>query len=399
MTVPLSRSRVRVGNLVLQAVAGLATNPVRTLLAAMGTVIGVGSVVAVLGLTATANAQIDETFTRQSSTLITVELNDAAASRFPAGALGRVQGIDGVVEAAVVSSIDGGEPLAVNPGRPEPGSQSPRVRGVTPDYWDLVGAQLLQGRLIDERLADQPVAVLGARTARRLGIEDLSDQVLIEFRGTPFLVVGITGEAVRDQVGAGDIAIPQKFVRGWLAPEYYVEQMLVTTRLGAGEVVAQQVPPAVSAFHPNIARPYYASRARVIDDAVSADLRMLFLLLAFISMGIAGLGIVNVSLMAVRERRREIGVRRALGARRHHIVSQFLIEASLVGLLGGALGGAVGQAIVIVVSAERDWTPTLEPTLTLLAAPFGLLVGVVAGLYPAIRAALVPPAVALRASG
>jgi putative ABC transport system permease protein len=388
---------LRVTRLLADAVHGIRSQPTRSILTCLGTVVGVGAMVTILGLAATANGQIGETFSAQSSTLVTAELSGAGGgSRFPADAVPRVAAIDGVRSAAIVSSITFSDSPRVHPGEPDPGQEPPRVSGVTPDYWTAVEAPLLQGRLIDESLADRPVAVLGERTAARLGITDVAEQVMIDVQGQDFLVIGIVGPARRDQVSAGDIAISQEYVRGWLPKGDYIEQMLVTTRLGAGETTARQLPTAVDPFRPDRFAAHYPARPRVVDDAVSADLQRLFVLLAIVTMIVGAIGIANVALMSVMERRREIGLRRALGARSHHIVAQFLFESALLGALGGAAGGALGQFVVIGVSIARDWTPTLNPLVTVAAAPLGLLVGVLAGLYPALRAARMPPMTALR---
>ena len=392
------RTRVRVTRLLADAVHGIRSQPTRSILTCLGTVVGVGAMVTILGLAATANGQIEETFSAQSSTLVTAEPSGAGGSRFPADAVADVAAIEGVRKVAIVSSMTSPDPPRVHPGAPDPGREPPRVSGVTSDYWAAVEAPLLQGRLIDESLADRPVAVLGERTAARLGITDVADQVLIDVQGQDFLVIGIVGPARRDQVSAGDIAISQEYVRDWLPKDDYREQMLVTTRLGAGETTARQLPTAVDAFRPDRFVAHYPTRPRVVDDAVSADLQRLFVLLAVVTMVVGAIGIANVALMSVMERRREIGLRRALGARSHHIVAQVLFESAILGALGGAAGGALGQFVVIGVSIARDWTPTLDPLVTVAAAPLGLLVGVVAGLYPALRAARLPPMAALRSS-
>jgi putative ABC transport system permease protein len=390
-------NRVAVRRLFAEALEGVRGQPTRSALTGLGTLVGVGAVVTVLGLTATANGQIADTFSAQSSTLVQVETDTSAgASKFPDGSEERVASIDGVTGVGIVSAIDTAVAPSVHPGDPEAGSEPPRVSGVTPGYWDAVGAPLLQGRLIDVDLAEFPVAVVGQRVAIRLGITDVDDQVMIRFRGRDFLVVGIVGPAARDQVTAGDIAIPQAFVRHWLSPGEYVEQLIVTTKPGAGESTARQVPTAIDPYRANSVITHYPPRARVVDDAVSAELRRLFVMLAIVSMLVGAIGIANVALMSVVERRREIGLRRALGARRRHIICQFLFEAGLLGGLGGAAGGAVGQLAVIGVALTRSWTPTLDPLLTIASAPLGLLVGLCAGIYPAMRAAQVPPMDALR---
>lgn len=389
--------RLSSSRLVIEALEGIRSQPTRSLFMAMGTLVGVSAVVVVLGLTATANAQISETFSAQSSTLVTAELEPVSGpARFPDDAEKRAAKVDGVQAAGIVASLALDDEASVHPGGSEDGVDPPRVSGVSPGYFEVVDAPLVQGRLIDDALANQPVAVVGERAAARLGITDVEDQTLIELGDRQFLVVGILGPPRRDQVSAGDILVSQAFVRRWLTTNDYLERMLVTTRVGAGEVVARQLPTAVDPFHPGEVIAAYPERPRVVDDAVSADLRLLFLLLAAVSVLVASLGIANVTLMSVMERRREIGLRRALGARRTHIVGQFLVEAALLGGLGGAAGGALGQLLVVAVSVQRAWTPTLDPVLTLASAPAGVLVGVLAGLYPAIRAAMVQPLEALR---
>lgn len=397
MTAPTRVGRLSLLRLVLEATEGIRSQPTRSLLTVMGTLVGVSAVVIVLGLTATANAQIAETFSAQSSTMVTAELDALSGpGRFADGAETRVAAIDGVEAAGIVSALALSDEPTVHPGGTVGGVDAPRVSGVTPGYFDVVGAPLTQGRFIDEALATQPVAVIGERAAARLGIVDVSHQTLIKLGNQRFLVIGILGTPQRDHVSAGDIMLAQPFVREWLSVDDYVEQLLVTTQLGAGESTARQIPTAANPFQPNRVIAHYPERPRVVDDAVSADLRLLFLLLAAVSIVVASLGITNVALMSVMERRREIGLRRALGARRSHIVSQFLFEAAILGSLGGAAGGAFGQFVVIGVSIARDWTPTLDPTLTIGSAPIGLVVGVLAGLYPAIRAATVQPLEALR---
>lgn len=391
--------RLRLSRLLGEALEGIRSQPTRSLLTGLGTLVGVGAVVVVLGVTATANAQIAETFSEQSSTLVTAELDPMAGmTRFDDDAEARVLAIDGVEAAGIVSAIALSDGPTVHPGGPEDGVDPPRVSGVTPGYFDVIDAPLVQGRVIDAYLVERPVAVLGARAAARLGIIDVAEQVLIQVGRQPFLVVGILGAARRDQVSAGDVLVPQSYIRDWLPAGDYVEQLLVTTRAGAGASTARQVPAAVAPFQPGGVVAQYPERPRVVDDAVSEDLRLLFVLLAVVSVVVAALGIANVALMSVMERRREIGLRRALGARRAHIVGQFLFEAAVLGSLGGAAGGAIGQIVVVVVSAQQSWTPTLDPALTVGSAPAGLVVGVVAGLYPAVRAASVPPLEALRST-
>ncbi|WP_225859120.1 ABC transporter permease [Streptomyces albicerus] len=176
-----------------------------------------------------------------------------------------------------------------------------------------------------------------------------------------------------------------------------VNRVLINTSLGAAQQVARQSPIALS---PNNAEaltvlaPPDLSKAR---KGVQGDVNGLFLVLGLVSLIVGAIGIANVTLVTVMERIGEIGLRRALGASRRQIAGQFLMESTTVGLLGGVIGAALGMVVVVSVSALKDWTPVLDGRLALGAPVAGALVGLLAGVYPSLRASRMEPVEALRA--
>ncbi|MGD0554105.1 MAG: ABC transporter permease, partial [Streptosporangiaceae bacterium] len=135
---------------------------------------------------------------------------------------------------------------------------------------------------------------------------------------------------------------------------------------------------------------------QTLQSQVSGDLAGLFLVLASISLLIGAVGIANTTLVAVLERTEEIGLRRALGARPRHIAGQFLSESTALGTLGGLIGTSVGVLTVVLIAASQSWTAVINPALTLPAPLIGSIVGLLAGLYPALRASRTSPLAALR---
>jgi putative ABC transport system permease protein len=173
-------------------------------------------------------------------------------------------------------------------------------------------------------------------------------------------------------------------------------QMIVATRIGAAKKVAGQLAAAELPSDPSRLVVTSPASPQSLQSEVNSDLNGLFLILALVSLLIGAVGIANTTLVAVLERTEEIGLRRALGARPQHIATQFLAESTALGTLGGLVGTCLGVATVVVFAATKDWTAILNPVYTLPAPLIGSVVGLLAGVYPALRAAGTSPLAALR---
>ncbi|WP_328342889.1 ABC transporter permease [Streptomyces violaceus] len=401
------RSRLAVRDLLSEAVAGMLQRPARSVLTALGTVLGVGAFIAVLGLTGTATSQIDNRFNSLTATEVSVTdigSGNAAARdpSFPQDADARITGLNGALAAGVSWSVRLGPQEAVRAapvGSANSVDAQTQVIAASPGIWQASQAQFVEGRAFDgfHDTHHQAVAVIGQATAARLGITTLRTHPAVFIGDTAFTVIGILKDVERKPELLMSITVPRSVAeRTWGAPTDEGAQMLISTQLGAAGQIADEAAVALRPDHPEYFKVTPPPDPRSLRTAVSDDLSQLFLLLAGVCLIIGAVGIANTTLVAVLERTGEIGLRRALGARGVHITLQFLTESAALGLLGGLVGTSIGTVVVVTVAAARQWTPVIDPA-TLAAAPtLGLVAGLLAGLYPAWRASRIPPVEALR---
>ncbi|MEU7582270.1 ABC transporter permease [Streptomyces sp. NPDC041068] len=402
------RTRTHLGprDLSAEALAGVVQRPGRSTLTALGTVLGVGTLVTVLGLTATASSQIDARFNRLTATEVTVKDtggtdSDTVANAFPADADSRIERLNGSRHAGVYWTVGLGRNNLVG-ASPDPGAERERATTVaaSPGVLRAAGAQMRHGRVLDrfhERRHER-VAVIGSALASRLGITTLRGNPAVFIDDAPFTVIGIVEDVDRKPDLLMSVVVPRSTAEAiWGEPEPGERaRMLISTRLGAAQQLATQAATALDPAHPERFTAVPPPDPRTLRTTVTGDLEQLFLLLAGVCLVIGAVGIANTTLVAVMERTGEIGLRRALGARRHHITLQFLTESGFLGALGGVAGTAAGTVAVVAVAYVREWTPVIHPAVLVAAPVTGLVTGLLAGLYPAWRASRVPPAEALR---
>jgi len=392
-------------DLITEAAAGLMARPARVGLTVLGTVIGVAALVATLGLSKTAGNQIVGRFDKVAATDVVVSPAPTAPKGstdvIPWDAEARLARLNGVVAAGTLAEVDVKGELArsipVNDPLGQTEVQLP-VRAASPGLWRAVRATLSSGRFPDagHSTRGDRVAVIGLNAARRLNIETLDQQPAIFVGDRQYQVIGLLNQVGRQASLLGSIAIPEGTARrefGLTAPA----SVQVETAVGAVDLVASQAPRALSPTNPAQLRVAAPPDPRSLRGGVENDLNALFILLGAVSLLVGALGIANVTLVSVLERVGEIGLRRALGAARRHIAAQFLIESTVMGLLGGIIGTSLGTLVVVAVSASRTWTPVLQPWVPLAAPMVGALIGLLSGTYPSMRAARMEPVEALRA--
>lgn len=416
----LAAPRLSVRDAAAEAVAGIVQRPGRSVLTMLGTILGVGAFVGVLGLTATGAGQISRQFTILQQTTVTVQdngpANDVAPPDtnppigFPADADTIAGHIKGVVAAGVwwpVSLPDGTQftgSLALSASS----SQTVTLLAASPGAVTAMGLKLVAGSPLTryENNSSQHVAMIDTSTAAELGISParLPSRPAVFAGGLPYTVVGIYSSAQRVVTSESAMLIPQNTALadfGNPPPGIGSQdeaQLVVATRIGAAKAVARQIAAAELPSGPARLVVTSPPNPQNLQSEVKSDLAGLFLILALITLLIGAVGIANTTLVAVLERTAEIGLRRAVGARPRHIAAQFLAESTALGTLGGLIGTCIGVGTVVIFAVARDWTAVLNPAYTLPAPLIGSVVGFLAGAYPALRAARTSPLAALRSA-
>jgi putative ABC transport system permease protein len=397
-------------DLLREGLAGLVQRPARSALTLLGTLLGVGAFVTVLGLTTTAGGQIDQSFNEVTATTVTV--TDAGtgndldtAMSFARDARQRVDRLNGVIDAGISFTPPVHNPtLSATPPLAQSITDQSAATGLTltavdPGIFDVTGATVTSGRVWDSfaQTRREKVAVLGSAAAEALGISRLSAQPVVFVNDQAYTVIGILADFQRDPELAAAIMIPTSTaLAGYGPPTAPRATMLIETKLGAAPLIARQAARALRPDNPHLFNVAAPANPGDLKRHVTTTFNGLFLLLAAISLLIGAVGIANTTLVAVLERTGEIGLRRALGARPRHIAAQFLVESVATGSLGALIGTALAVATIVGTAISKQWTPIIQPWTVVAAPGLGAIVGVLAGLYPALRAARIQPADALR---
>ncbi|MFV0523852.1 MAG: ABC transporter permease [Acidimicrobiales bacterium] len=395
-------------DLTAEVTIALTARPGRTILTALGTILGVAALVATLGLAKTAGNQIVSRFDELEATQVQIQPADQGGSFgggssrvvrdvIPWDAEDRLVRLNGVTAAGIISAVDiGTERIRSVPVEGMTDLNLP-VIGASPGLFGAVRASVATGRLYDaghEERADN-VVVLGPGAAQRLNITRVDNVPAVFIGDQSYAVIGVLADVARHPELLNALVLPMSTAR----EEFdlpAVEEAVIDVQVGAAEQVGGEAAVALVPNNPELLAVAVPPAPQRVRSGVADDLNALFLVLGGVSLLVGAIGIANVTLVSVLERVGEIGLRRALGATRRHIAVQFIAESVALGALAGLLGTSLGILTVVVVSASREWTPVLDPWLPLAAPVLGAVIGLVAGTYPAWKAASTEPIAALR---
>jgi putative ABC transport system permease protein len=402
MTTALAPRRLRPGDLGRLASIGLRTRKLRAALSALGIAIGVAAIVAVLGLSSSSQAGLLAEIDQLGTNLLTVTNGQTLSgdtAKLPTAAPGMISRIGPVYAVQYTGRVSDVNAYR-SPLIPTVNTNALSVQATSLNLPATVGTSVAQGRYLNPATAREPVAVLGATAAARLGIDRLYPGERIRIGPTSrigrwFYLAGILHPATLAPEIDTAVLIGFPAAQTYLGFDGHPSEIYLRAATDQVNAVHTLLAATANPEHPNQVTVSQPSDALVARAKTKAALNGQFLGLGAVSLLVGAVGVGNIMVISVLERRSEIGLRRALGAAKGHIRLQFLSEAMLLATLGGAVGVATGAAATAIYAQTNRWN-TVVPTLAWaggLAA--ALLIGALAGLLPALRAARMSPTQAL----
>ena len=396
----LSGSRLRLGDILRVGALGLRTRRLRTGLSTLGVAIGIAAMVGVLGLSASSQEDLQAKIRALGTNLLEVQAGAGfgrGTGQLPAEAVSMVSRIGPVSAVSSIATIEASVRRSdvISDGI----TSGISVFAADPGLLETLHGSMADGHWLDAASSTYPAAVLGSVAAQKLGITSVADQLRVRIDDQWFSVIGIlepnTTASGLDRSAIIGIAAAGTYL---LDDDVVPEIIYVRTENGATDAVRSVLSNTVNPETPEeveISRP---SDALAAEDAASNAFTSLFLGLGGVALLVGGIGIANVMVIAVIERRSEIGLRRALGATRAHIRRQFLTEAVLLAGAGGVVGVALGAGVTAVYAHVKQWQVVVPPVAIAGGLIAAVVIGGIAGLYPASRAARLPPTEALRSN-
>jgi putative ABC transport system permease protein len=403
----LGTHRMRPADLARLSAVGMRTRKLRAALSALGIAIGVAAIVAVLGLSSSSQAGLLNEISRLGTNLLTVANGQTLSgdtAELPVAAPGMIARIGPVAAVDDTGAVSNAYAYR-SPLIPKINTNALSVQATSLDLPHTVGTSVAQGRYLNAATAQEPVAVLGAAAAGRLGIERIypGEPIWVATGTDPanpvggqwFYLVGILHPAVLAPEIDTSVLIGYPAAEKYLGFDGHPSQIYLRAHTDQVNAVHDVLADTTNPEYPNQVTVAQPSDALVAQADAKGALNSLFLGLGAVSLLVGAIGVGNVMLISVLERRSEIGLRRALGATKGHIRIQFLTEAMLLALLGGAVGVGLGAAATAVYAHTQHWATVIPPLAWAGGLASALAIGAIAGLLPAIRAARMSPTEAL----
>ncbi|MEH0985971.1 ABC transporter permease [Micromonospora sp. CPCC 205556] len=395
----LRPARLRPGDVLRVGGVGLRTRPLRAFLSALGIAIGIAAMIAVVGISSSSRADLDRTLDALGTNLLTVSPGNTLfgdEAELPTESVAMIGRIGPVTEVSATGQVPDA-PVYRSDRIPAAETGGIATRAARLELPHTVGAALASGTWLNEATARYPAVVLGSTAARRLGLGAAGADVQVSIGGRWFTVVGILAPVpLAPELDASALV-------GWPAAATYLgfdgHPTTVYTRAREDQVEAVRAVLGATANPeaPNEVEVSRPSDALAAAEATDAAFTGLLLGLGAVALLVGGVGVANTMVISVLERRAEIGLRRSLGATRGQVRVQFLAESLLLSALGGIGGVLLGILVTAGYAVSQDWPTVVPAWATFGGVAATLLIGGVAGLYPAVRAARLSPTEALTA--
>ena len=391
-------ARLRPSDLARVASVGLRTRKLRAALSALGIAIGVAAIVAVLGVARSSQNGLLTEISRLGTNLLTVtngQTITGQAAELPKAAPGMIARLPGVTAVQETGTLNNASAYR-NPKIPLIETNAISVAATSLGLPAVASTTVAQGTYLNAATANEPAAVLGAAAATRLGIDRIWPSLRIWVDGMWFYVVGILNPAPLASELDSSVLIGFPAAERYLGFDGHPSEIYARAQTSKVAAVDNLLAAQANPESPTEAAPSQPSKALTAQADAAGAFDSLFLGLGAIALFVGAVGVANTMLVSVLERRQEIGLRRALGATKTQIRIQFLSEAILLALAGGAAGVTLGATATTIYAHTKHWATVIPPDAWAGGLAAAVLIGALAGLLPAVRAARLSPTQALR---
>jgi putative ABC transport system permease protein len=393
----LAPARMRPADVVRVGGVGLRTRPLRAFLSALGIAIGIAAMVSVVGISASSREEVNRTLDTLGTNLLTVGPGQnlfGNNATLPDESVAMISRIGPVESVSAVGRVSGPN-VYRNDRIPSVETGGMATYAARLDLLRVVGASVASGTWLNDATGRFPAVVLGARAAERLGIGAAGPDVRVLVGGRWFTVVGILNPVPLAGELDGAALIGWPAAQAYLGFDGHPTTVYTRTAKDAVEAVRAVLGATANPQAPNEVKVSRPSDALAAASAVDRAFTGLLLGLGAVALLVGGVGVANTMVISVLERRAEIGLRRSLGATRGQIRLQFLAESLLLSSLGGCGGVFLGFCVTAGYAATQGWPTAIPAWATVGGVAATLVIGALAGLYPAIRAARLSPTEAL----